>query len=243
VSTVRIGLLECDHVRAAHEAIAGDYAEMFRTMLAAVDPQVQLVRYDVRRGPLPEAPGECDGWICSGSRASVYDDEPWIHALCGFVERAHVARTPFVGICFGHQLLAHALGGRTTRAAAWGVGAAAADIVAPEPWMQPRRSSVTLLYSHQDQVVDLPPGGRVLAAAPHCPVAMLAVGDHAVGVQAHPEFGARYLDALLEDRVDRLGEEVTAAARASLSTPTDAGDVAGWIVAFLRAGAGRPIRP
>jgi len=235
---VRIGLLECDHVSERYAPIAGDYDDMFTAMVAEIDPDAEVVAYDARNGVLPSRPDECDGWLCTGSSASVYDGDPWIEALAAFVRDVHAARVPFVGICFGHQLIAHALGGRTERAAAgWGVGALAMEIITEAPWMTPPLPSVTLLYSHQDQVTELPPGGRVLASAPHCPVAMLALDDDVVGIQAHPEFGAPYLHALLEDRVDRIGEEGTKAALASLAQPTDEQAVAQWIIAFVRSRA------
>jgi GMP synthase-like glutamine amidotransferase len=235
---MRIGLLECDHVRTRHRAIAGDYDDMFRAMVAAVDPATEVVGYDVRNGVLPLRPDACDGWLITGSSASVYDDEPWIESLAGFLQAVHTERAPCVGVCFGHQLLAHALGGRTTRAdVGWGVGARSMTVVHPEPWMDPALSTATLLYSHQDQVTELPPDGRVLAAAAHCPVAMLAIGDHLIGMQAHPEFGAAYVRALLEDRVDRIGQAETDAALATLLEPTDEHTVAEWILAFLRSRA------
>lgn len=236
---MRIGLLECDHVAERYRAIAGDYRDMFQAMVSASDPAAEVVLYDVLGGVLPSRANECDAWLCTGSSASVYDGDAWIDALAEFVRDVHAAGVPFVGICFGHQLIAHALGGRTERAAVgWGAGALPMDIVDEQDWMVPTLASATLLYSHQDQVTALPPGGRVLASAAHCPVAMLALG-HVIGIQAHPEFGAPYLRALLQDRVDRIGEAGTAAALASLDQPTDETTVAGWILAFLRAPADR----
>jgi GMP synthase-like glutamine amidotransferase len=233
---MRIGLLEADHVAERYRPIAGDYADMFTAMVASVAPDAELVGYDARRGVLPSWPDECDAWLCTGSSSSVYDDEPWIDGLTGFVRAVHEVRVPFVGICFGHQLIAHALGGRTERAAVgWGAGAIEMGLTGSEPWMQPPLDRATLLYSHQDQVTELPPGGRVLASAPHCPVAMLAVDDDVIGIQAHPEFGTAYVRALLDDRVDRIGEAGTARAIASLAQPTDEATVARWLLAFVRA--------
>src|SRR5690349_5438806 len=172
---MRIGLLECDHVAARYLPIAGDYAEMFTAMVAEADPGAEVVDFDVRNGELPDSPHDCEAWLCTGSSASVYEDEPWIDAAATFVRDVRDAGVPFVGICFGHQLLAHALGGRTQRAATgWGVGALTMDVTDGARWMEPPLQSATLLYSHQDQVTELPLGGRVLAGAAHCPVAMLA---------------------------------------------------------------------
>jgi hypothetical protein len=111
------------------------------------------------------------------------------------------------------------------------------ELVEEPPWARPSADELTLLYSHQDQVTALPPDGRVLARAAHCPVAMLAVGDDMIGMQAHPEFGAAYLRALLQDRVDRIGADETEHALATLERRTDEGLGAAWILAFLRSRA------
>ncbi len=227
----RIGLLVCDHVAAEFREIAGDYPDMFADLMGGVE----LVRYDVAAGEVPSDPTVCDGWLATGSRLSVYDDEQWISELVEFVRRVDAARVPFVGVCFGHQLIAEALGGRVAKApGGWGVGARVARVVVGEPWMQPSASEFRVLYSHQDQVTALPPGGRVLAVAEHAPVAMLAVGDHLLGIQGHPEFAPAYARALLESRRGRrIPVDVADAALASLDASLDRGLVAAWMLAFL----------
>ena len=114
---MRIGLLECDHVHERFLPIAGDYADMFEGDGRQRRPghEGRTLRTD-GTGSCPEGPDDCDGWLLTGSSASVYDDEPWIDRLAGFVRAVHDARVACVGICFGHQLLGHALGGRTERA-------------------------------------------------------------------------------------------------------------------------------
>lgn len=224
----RIGLLECDHVDDRFRSIAGDYLDMFAVLL----PHLDLVPYDACNGRLPSSPDDCDGWVATGSRRSVYDDEPWIHALSGFVRSIREAGAPYAGICFGHQLLAHALGGRTARAGSgWGAGAHDMAVRDREP------HTVRLLYMHGDQVADVPEDGVVLGKTDHCPVAMLQVGSSMLGMQAHPEFPPAYLEALLDVRVGRIGEEKTAAARASLEGPLDAAVAARWIASNLSHGA------
>ena len=229
-----IGLLECDHVDERHRAIAGDTVDMFRALLAPHVPGLDLVPFDVIGGELPDGPDVCDGWVCPGSRHSVYDDFDWIGKLSGFVGDIHDAGAPFAGICFGHQLLAHALGGRVARAASgWGVGTRTITVDRHEPWMAPPTGALALHFMHQDQVEVLPPGAVVLGHAEHCPVAVLRVGESMVGVQAHPEFPAAYVDALLADRVARIGDDEVATARASLAQPTDEATMGRWLARVL----------
>jgi GMP synthase-like glutamine amidotransferase len=234
----RVGVLECDHVDDRHRPIAGDTVAMLAALLRPHAPDVELVPYDVVGGELPAEPGECDAWICPGSRYSVYDDRAWIGELSAFVRRVGDAGVPFVGICFGHQLLAHALGGRVARAATgWGVGRQTLVVDRTEPWMVPPAEKLALHHMHQDQVEELPPGGVVLGRADHCPVALMRVGDAMVGIQPHPEFPAAYVDALLAERVARIGDDEVAAARAGLSEPTDEDTVARWFARVLSGGA------
>lgn len=233
---MRVALLECDHVDDRFRDLAGDYRDMFARLL---EPQgMTLEPIDVCNGELPAHPGYFDGYVCSGSRRSAYDDLPWIHDLSGFVADVAGAGVPFVGICFGHQVLAHALGGEVRRAdTGWGVGPHETVVERLEPWMDPRLPRPRLQYMHQDQVVRLPDDATVLAMTDHCPVAMLRVGERMLGIQGHPEFPAAYVEALLNARAERIGADRVDAARRALSTDTDDAAVAAWIVAFLR---GRP---
>ena len=232
---LRVGVLECDHVDDRHRPIAGDTIDMLAALLGPHAPNLELVPYDVIGGEGPVDPTDCDGWICPGSRHSVYDDLAWIDRLSAFVRAVRDAGVPFVGICFGHQVLAHALGGRVGRAAVgWGAGRQLLVVDRSEPWMDPPAGKLALHYMHQDQVEDLPPGGVVLGGADHCPVALMTVGDTMVGIQPHPEFPAAYVDALLADRVARIGDDEVAAARAGLIQPTDEATVGSWFARVLR---------
>jgi len=235
---VRLGLLMCGHVDPRAQAVAGDYPDLFGALFARFD--VHLVRYDADQGRLPASLDECDAWITSPSRASVYDGEPWVHAMVDVVRRLVAEERPFAGICFGHQLMAQALGGTVERARiGWGVGAKQYEVVATKPWMDPPAEGgrFRLIASHEDQVTTLPPGAELLATSDYCPIAMMAVGPAAIGLQPHPEFVAPLSGALLDLREEIIGAERVALARASLGDPLDRARVASWIVAFLR-GAG-----
>jgi GMP synthase-like glutamine amidotransferase len=226
--TVRAGLLVVGHVDPRAQHIAGDYPELFAALLGPVG--IDVVPYAADEGQLPMSLHECHGWLCSPSRRSVYDDEPWIKDMKDLTRDAVAREHPFVGICFGHQLLAQALGGRVERAAdGWGVGVQKFDIVEPLPQMRPALGACALIASHEDQVVDVPAGTRVIARSEYCPVAGLAAGERMWTLQAHPEFVPALADDLLRLRVDLIGAERVAAARASLSQPTDRAVVAHWI--------------
>lgn len=231
--TLSVALLECDHVNPDLRGIAGDYGEMFSELFGTHCPEVALDHIDVVGGaPLPEL-GVHDGIVISGSRQSVTDDLPWIHSLTQLVREAHLRTVPLVGICFGHQLIAHALGGRVERAAAgWGVGVHEAIVTQARGWMDPPIPGFRMLLSHQDQIAAIPPGATIIAASDHAPVAALEMGS-LLGFQGHPEFVADYADALMAQRVERIGMEVIHRARATLGHPTDHGIVARWITRFL----------
>lgn len=235
---VKIGLLECDHVGRHFAGIAGDYRDMFVSLFARHAPGVELVAFDVSADVFPASVSACDGYLCTGSRHSAYDDVGWISRLESFLREVHHSGTPFVGVCFGHQVLARALGGSVAKAAqGWGVGVHTLQVERKEAWMDPFRNRCDLQFMHQDQVLEPPPGAVVLARSDHCPVAMFQAGATSLGVQPHPEFGAPYTEALVRDRAAVIGEERAAAALAGLGRPTDEGVVAAWMARFLGAGS------
>ena len=231
---MRLGILQADHVDPECRARFGDYADMFAIALGdALGPGASFEFFDVRRDGYPDRIEDCDGYLITGSRASVYDDEPWIARLKDFARELNDARAKTVGICFGHQLAAAALGGDVRRAAVgWGVGVQTWQVVHDEPWMRPRLGKVRLLASHQDQVETLPQGARLLAASDFCPHAAFAVGNHLIAVQGHPEFTRDYARFLMCRRQEQLGSAFGPGIR-SLNEPTDEAVVAQWIAAFL----------
>lgn len=230
----RIGLLMVGHVDPKSVHIAGDYPELFGDLLAGHD--LELVRYDLDLGRFPETVSECDGWLCGPSRSSAYDDLPWRADAEALLREIVAAESPYVGICFGHQLLAQAFGTRVERATdGWQVGARDYDIVEPTPWMGPASERITLIASHQDQVVALPDGATLLARSTDggCPIAGFTLGTRAWTLQPHPEFVPSLADHLLAGRVELIGAERVTAARASLASPLDRGLVARWIARFF----------
>ncbi len=228
-----IGVFECDHVAPDLRGIAGDYRDMFPALFLPLAPDWEFRFFDVVTGEFPAGTGVCDAWMCTGSRFSVNDDAVWIAELKDFIRQLHTGKRGFAGVCFGHQLLAAALGG-VVQTAGWCVGVHPFTMVEKADFMEPFQKEVNLLMMCQDQVVQLPPDGHLLARAADCPVGMFGVGDHMLGIQAHPEFPKAYNKALIELRKDRIGERKAAAGIAGLTAGTDERLVAGWIVQFLR---------
>lgn len=236
MDSTEIGLLLCDHLDPEIASAVGDLTDLFP---AAFEPAgLKLRVYEVTKGELPGSPQECRGWITSGSRFSAYDDEPWILGLSQFVRDAAHEQAPHVGICFGHQLIAQALGGRVEKAdIGWGVGAKEFKVVSSADWMSPGLEQFRILMSHQDQVLELPPEGRVLASSAYCPVGAFSVGSHVFCLQGHPEFTPALNRLLIERRRTRLGDDVADEALASLDGPLDHRTLVDWIANFFNSNA------
>lgn len=190
--------------------------------------------YNVPAGELPKQVTQCDVWLVTGSAAGVYDPEPWIAPLKGFIQ-ATSGQTPMVGICFGHQLMAEAFGGQVIKSPkGWGIGLHRYDVSRPAAWMDDV-APVSLPVSHQDQVVGIGDGAEVLGGSDFTPFGMIAYPQRrALTIQAHPEFTPDYAKALIALRRGKRFDE--AHADAALATFADADDrkrVGGWIARFL----------
>jgi GMP synthase-like glutamine amidotransferase len=206
----------------------GDYPSMFRSML---ESHLEIESFNVAAGELPET-GAHGAYLLTGSPAGVYDPLPWIAGLMDFIRSARDSR--MVGVCFGHQVMAEALGGHVEKSAkGWGTGLHRYTIVRHQPWMD-GATSIAVPASHQDQVVVQPPNTRVFARSDFTPLAALAWTDRpAISFQFHPEFAPEYAKALLEHRYDEVPDPETAIA--SLDASNDNARVAGWIRRFLEA--------
>ncbi len=227
----RIGLLLVGHIDAGSLHVGGDYPELYNELLAPLD--IQLTTYRCDEGQLPDSVTEQDGWMCSPSRLSVYDDQQWLRDVEQLLRDMIASETPYVGICFGHQLMAQALGATVKKADyGWGIGAKQYEVVAPQPWMD-STDPIVLAASHQDQVQELPSDARLLARADYCPIGGMVIGERAWTLQVHPEFSPALADSLLATRLQLFGEEKANAARETLTQPLHQHRIAGWISRFF----------
>lgn len=232
---MKIGILKTDAVREEWVAQYGEYPDMFAKLLSDEDPSLEFVTYDVRLGEYPAQIDEVDAYLITGSRHSVYDELPWIPPLLEFIRTLNQAEKKLVGICFGHQAVAQALGGATRKAdAGWGVGLHRHRFSSRPTWMDDGDPEFAILVSHQDQVLENPPGAQVLAGSDFCPNAVCQIGEHILTMQGHPEFLNAYSREIIEYRREMIGEEVYASGLSSLAELPETSRMAQWILRFLR---------
>lgn len=235
---MRLGILQCDSVNPDLRNEYGDYPDMVRALMTEVDPGIEFRVYDLPSGEFPQSTDECDAWITTGSKWSVYDPDDWIADAHELVRALHTDRRLMIGICFGHQLIARALGGSVEKSdRGWGVGVHTTRILEQRDWMQPTARHLSLLVSHQDQVMTLPENAVLLAGHDFCPYDMFQIGEHILTFQGHPEFRPDYARALLNLRREQVGETTWREAIASLDSRIDRTVAATWIRQFLAQAA------
>lgn len=231
---MKAAILKCDEVLEVFRPPFSDYSDMIQDMFGVVDSRIEFDIFDCQAGHYPDQPESYDFYITTGSRAGVYEQAPWIKQLIEFVRQLDRLQKKLIGICFGHQVIAEAQGGRVQKSdKGWGVGVASNRIITTPEWMQPAKSELFMLASHQDQIVELPPTATVIAQSDFCPYFFIQWSDHFISVQGHPEWQPEYSRALMNYRKDIIPAHTIESALQTLDQPTDNRVFTQWVLNFI----------
>jgi GMP synthase (glutamine-hydrolysing) len=222
---MKIGILQTGHAPQDLLGEFGDYNGMFETLLGGRG--FDFDTYRVVDGQFPSGAEAADGWLITGSRYGAYEEHDWIPPLEDLIRTIHAQGRPLIGVCFGHQIIAQALGGKVEKfAGGWSVGRTEYTIDG---------ETLALNAWHQDQVTQLPEGAKVVGASDFCANAALLYDDHIWTIQPHPEFTQDFIDGLIRTRGKGVvPDHQLQAASALLDAPTDNAKIADHIADFLK---------
>lgn len=233
---LHIGLLLCHSFEDILDKVGGlNYSAMFRQQFLAIDSRITFSDFSVHEGHFPESVNQCDVWLVNGSPCGVYEDIEWIHTLGNFIKQLDAANKPTFGICFGHQLMAQVLGGKVELShKGFGIGLTHNKVTNETSYMQPKAPNIDIIAFHQDQVVQLTAGAKVLATNDFCPNFMVQHNPHMLSIQGHPEFTKQIIEGLLTLQPYNNYPDLRAKVMATGNTTPDAALLFQWVINFYQ---------
>ena len=236
---MKLCILDNDFLDPALLPTYGSYGLMTERVLRQAGAEHWTIdHFSTPRGEYPTAFKHYDAVLLTGSQADSFSKDPWVVELRRHVTTLLDAKTKLLGVCFGHQLIAVCMGAKVDRAPnGWVTGRHTYQWHAPHLVSDPSRQSFALLASHQDQVLELPPGTELLASSDHCPIAAYGKAGTVLCVQPHPEFVEDYSAYLLNKRRAVLGERHYAESIHSLTLGHEGGTFARLMVEFVEGQA------
>jgi GMP synthase-like glutamine amidotransferase len=230
----KITIIETGVISPANRARHGSFPQMFERLLGEADASASFATIRLMEGEALPDPAALQAILLTGSPAGVYDDLDWIAPLERFVRAAYDSRIPMAGICFGHQLIAQALGGTVRKSEkGWGLGRHVYDVVPGNGVIDGKE--IAIAASHQDQVIEPPAGATTIFHSAFTPYAgLLYANGTTFSVQPHPEFTTAFAHACCEKAgQDSAPEPLVATAKASLEQPLDNANLGRAIARFL----------
>lgn len=229
----RITIIETGQVPQKYRDQHRSYPHMFERMVRAEDPTATIDVISIPNGDALPDPSTVEAVLITGAAAGVYDEFDWIAPLEDFVRASYANKTPMVGVCFGHQLIAQALGGTVRKSEkGWGIGRHVYQVLPDNGIFD--GEAVAIACSHQDQVIEAPTEARTILSSEFTPHAGLLYANGAtLTVQPHPEFDAEFAQVCCELREGKAPDDVVATARDSLAQPLDSAKMGAAITRFL----------
>lgn len=208
--------------------------QKFEALVSSVRPSWRFSCFSVKDGIFPEDPTNFDGWIVTGSPASVHDQTDWIVKLQALISDRVAAAAPIFGACFGHQVIAQALGGQVEKSpSGWALGVQDINIEGSPSWAEALPSTYRLYAAHVEQVTKLPIGAENCASSQNCPLAGFRIGSTVFTTQYHPEMRPEFFAALVGHLEQFLPVEAIANAKATLAEPVSTSAWAETIARFF----------
>lgn len=231
---LHICILEADDLHPQLQEKYHSFGSMFIRLLGNQPRAAEFRVYNVVRGDYPCDSERFDAFLVTGSKADAFGNDAWIVRLREYLLIRYQAGDTLLGICFGHQILALALGGAASRAEqGWGIGVHSYRMQAASAGTQVFPANIRLLISHRDQVTRLPQGAQLLASSDFCPNAAFVLDDRVLCFQGHPEFTADFSRSLLQLRQGIYTPEFYARGLSSLQQQHDGQKVGAWMLEFV----------
>ncbi|KAL3538721.1 hypothetical protein ACH5RR_002087 [Cinchona calisaya] len=198
----------------------GGYFGVFVRMLGEEGETWKKFRVANGEFPKDEEIEEFDGFVITGSCNDAHGNDVWICKLLNLLKELDTLKKKVLGICFGHQILGRALGGKTGRAeAGWDIGITTVELSSSKLFTSLKIPAfLSVIEAHRDEVRELPPTAEVLAWSSRTGVEMFRYGDHMMGIQGHPEYTMDILLHLIDRLLQRnlIEESVAVEAKSDL---------------------------
>ena len=230
---MHIGILRCGVLPDTASQKYGDMPDIITAAFHTIDPSIRFSVFDAIAEPLPSL-DSCDAFLCTGSTSSSYDNTPWINNLQTMIRKCANSGKKVLGICFGHQVILQALGGKVEPCErGWALGTAFNELHHQKQGMQPPLQKMDILAMHRDQVSQLPEGAELLANSQFCPYFMVQFCSNILTIQGHPEFTPDIMRNLMAVNIDNFPDHKIREATISIESQLDSYTVLQWMINFI----------